>query len=276
MKKIAVLMTCFNRVNTTLACLKELFAQKVPDDYSFDVWLVDDASPDKTGAKVKSAYPQVNVIQSPGNLFWCKGMRLAWDKAVESYDYDFYLWLNDDTHLTDQLALDCLIKDYEQVAPNGEAATIVGSFTTSVDSDFISYGTENKGTGRVVPNGTPQRVTGMLAGNCVLISRAVYKKIGPIYGGYHHGGGDYDYAMTMHENNIPVYCASHVLGWCTANHTNFTFKGKNLWQRLKLMWDPKGICVHDTWVIRMRHGGLLRAIISFFHILWIVIEGKQR
>ena len=65
--KIAVLMTCFNRVNTTLACLERLFAQMLPEGYSFDVWLVDDASPDKTGAKVKSAYPQANVVQSPGN-----------------------------------------------------------------------------------------------------------------------------------------------------------------------------------------------------------------
>ena len=140
MKRIAVLMTCYNRVDTTLACLQNLFAQQIPNGYSFEVWLVDDASPDKTGEKVKADYPQINVIQSPGNLFWCKGMRLAWDKAAEAYDYDFYLWLNDDTHLTDRLALDCLIKDYEQVAPNSEAATIVGSFTTAPDSDFISYG----------------------------------------------------------------------------------------------------------------------------------------
>lgn len=70
------------------------------------MWLVDDASPDQTGAKVKAAFPEVHVIEGAGGLFWCKGMRLAWDKAIASgIKYDFYLWLNDDVMLkTDALA----------------------------------------------------------------------------------------------------------------------------------------------------------------------------
>ena len=96
--RTAILMTCYNRVGTTLRCLERLkVAAARIADAQFDVWLVDDASPDQTGEKVKAAYPEVNVIQSPGNLFWCKGMRLAWDKAVASgIKYDFYLlptWL---------------------------------------------------------------------------------------------------------------------------------------------------------------------------------------
>lgn len=272
--RIAVLMTCYNRVDTTLECLRRLFAQEVPEGYSFDVWLVDDASPDKTGERVKATYPQINVIQGTGKLFWCKGMRLAWDKAAEASDYDFYLWLNDDTMLNDN-ALKCLINDYESVATqDNQAHTIVGSFTTAPGSDFISYGTENKGSERIVPNGKPQKATGMMAGNCVLIPRAVYRAIGPIYGGFHHGGGDYDYACLMHEHHIPFYCASKVLGWCRANHGSFTFAGKNLWERLRLLWQPTGLCLHDAWVMRMRHGGVPRAVLSFCHIVWRAVVGK--
>lgn len=274
MKRIAVLMTCYNRVDTTLECLRRLFVQEVPDGYSFDVWLVDDNSPDKTGEKVKSAYPQVNVVQGTGSLFWCKGMRLAWDKAAGAYDYDFYLWLNDDTMLTEG-AIKCLIADYENVAKaEDEAHTIVGSFTTAPDSDFISYGTVTKSGERLIPNGAPQRVSGVMAGNCVLISRAVYGRIGPICGKFHHGGGDYDYAYLMHESGIPFYCASKVIGWCPANHSNFTFKGKNLWQRIRLLWRPKGVCLHDALLMRMRHGGIFRATLTFFHVVWITVRGK--
>ena len=274
-KRIAVLMTCYNRAQITLECLRRLFAQEVPVGYTFDVWLVDDASPDKTGAKVKDAFPQVNVIRGTGKLFWCKGMRLAWDKAAEANDYDFYLWLNDDTMLNDG-AVKCLIGDYESVATEGDQAhTIVGSFTTAPDSDFISYGTTNVATGRAVPNGGPQRVDDVLAGNCVLISKAVYAKIGPICDKFHHGYGDYDYAYLMHENGIPFYCASKVLGWCEANHSNCAFGGKNLWQRLRLLWTPKGLCLHDIWMIRMRHGGLFRAVLSSFHAVCIAIIGKN-
>ena len=114
---IAVLMTCYNRVETTLRCLHSLFNQTIKQSdnqtISLDVWLVDDASPDQTGAKVKAAFPEVHVIEGAGGLFWCKGMRLAWDKAIASgIKYDFYLWLNDDVMLkTDALA--DVLRDYE-------------------------------------------------------------------------------------------------------------------------------------------------------------------
>ena len=203
-------------------------------------------------------------------------MRLAWDKAAESYDYDFYLWLNDDVRLTNIDAIATLIEDYESVAPNDDATVIVGSFTDNDNSDSISYGAACNGW--IVPNGHPQQVGrgGTFAGNCVLVSRSCYEKIGPLCSGFHHGGGDSDYACLLHENRIPFYCASTLFGWCPANHTNFTLKGKNLAQRIALMFDPKGICIHDTWLFRMRHGGLFRAVVSFVHVCWIVLKGTQR
>lgn len=41
-KNVAVLMTCYNRVETTLRCLRGLFAQKLPEDVTLDAWLNDD------------------------------------------------------------------------------------------------------------------------------------------------------------------------------------------------------------------------------------------
>ena len=67
--EVAVLMTCYNRAETTLRCLRSLFAQELPTGWALDVWLVDDASPDGTGAKVTVEFPQVHVIQSPDDLF---------------------------------------------------------------------------------------------------------------------------------------------------------------------------------------------------------------
>ena len=134
--KIAVLMTCYDRVQTTLRCLERLkrACAKV-DDAKFDVWLVDDASPDCTGEKVKAAFPEVNVVRSNGNLFWCKGMRLAWDEAVKfaaDKPYDFYLWLNDDVMLKD-IALVNLFSDYKK-----HGGVIAGKFSTDESESDIS------------------------------------------------------------------------------------------------------------------------------------------
>lgn len=94
MGRIAALLTCFNRKEKTRECLTSLFSI----DSSIDVYLVDDGSTDGTSKMVKELFPQVNLINGIGNLFWTKGMHLAWSEALK-HDYDYYLWLNDDVIL---------------------------------------------------------------------------------------------------------------------------------------------------------------------------------
>src|ERR1044072_5261743 len=100
MKKIAVLLTCFNRKEKTLTCLDAL--KKAIGALSFDVsvaiYLVDDGSTDGTAASVLSRFPEVNLIHGSGNLFWAGGMRLAWETALKA-EMDYFLLLNDDTYL---------------------------------------------------------------------------------------------------------------------------------------------------------------------------------
>ena len=104
MKRIAILMTCFNRSETTLRCLKSIVSQKLPNGFETKIYLVDDGSPDKTGTLVKEMFPNVRVINGNGKLFWTKGMALAWKTAAADADSDYYLWLNDDVTL-DKMAV---------------------------------------------------------------------------------------------------------------------------------------------------------------------------
>ena len=98
--RIAVLLTVFNRKKQTILCLDSLFRQEIPEDYSISVFLTDDGCTDGTTQAVLQQFPsKVNIIQGDGNLFWNRGMWTAWNIAAKEYDYDFYLWLNDDTVL---------------------------------------------------------------------------------------------------------------------------------------------------------------------------------
>ncbi len=95
---IAVLLTCHNRRDKTIQCVTALYEQAgLEESYSIDVFLVDDASNDGTGEAVKNEFPQVYIIQGNGNLYWNRGMHLAWETAADAQDFDCYLWLNDDT-----------------------------------------------------------------------------------------------------------------------------------------------------------------------------------
>ena len=277
MKRIAVLITCYNRVDTTLECLRRLFAQELPGGYSFDVWLVDDASPDKTGEKVKAAYPQVNVIQGTGKLFWCKGMRLAWDKAAEAYDYDFYLWLNDDVMLSPN-ALLCMLKDHEMLDKSGkDNSVVVGAFTDSESGSEISYSAGGADGCDIVPNGTaPQRAYRYFGGNCVLIPKSVYVTVGPICSLYHHAVGDFDYARMLEKHHIPFYVTSQVCGWCTkSNKQRIYLKNIPLTKRIKLLFMPNGYHVGDSFIYHLRHDGLFRGVLSAIHIICRVLTATD-
>jgi GT2 family glycosyltransferase len=59
---------------------------------------VDDGSTDDTATAVSQRFPQVKILQGTGSLFWNGGMRIAFAQALQ-HDYDYYLWLNDDTVL---------------------------------------------------------------------------------------------------------------------------------------------------------------------------------
>ena len=70
MKKIAILITVHNRKEKTLACLKNLYAQQLPNAVEIEVYLTDDSCTDGTVEAIRIHYPQTNIIKGDGNLFW--------------------------------------------------------------------------------------------------------------------------------------------------------------------------------------------------------------
>ena len=58
-KRIAILLTCHNRKENTLACLEKLYQIDLPFNFSFDVFLVDDGSTDGTAKAVNDNFHDV-------------------------------------------------------------------------------------------------------------------------------------------------------------------------------------------------------------------------
>lgn len=268
MKSIAVLITCYNRAEVTLNFLKGLFNQKLPSDTALNVFLVDDASPDQTGARVREAFPEVNVVNGTGRLFWCRGMRLAWDTAMAAEEcreeedrYAYFLWANDDTSLNDD-AIQILVNDHE--ATQG---VIVGTFAPDATYKTVSYGATKE-----LPDGYPKRGTRGMNGNLVLIPRDIFEKIGPIYGRYNHQYGDYDYGWMLRRNGLEYYSSSRFCGICAEQPERYNhLKGRGIFSRIKLLWDPKSYSIHDAFLYQYRRAGVLRAIISCVHVFIKVV-----
>jgi len=90
-----VLLTCFNRKEKTLACLKSIYFQMPVKELELVIYLVDDGSTDGTGEAVADEFPEVKILYGDGSLYWNGGMSLAWHTAALDY-FDYYIWMNDD------------------------------------------------------------------------------------------------------------------------------------------------------------------------------------
>lgn len=263
--RIAVLMTCYNRCETTLKCLRMLFAQKC-DEAALEVFLVDDSSPDRTGERVKAEFPMVNVISGTGSLYWSRGMNLAWQSA--GMDHDAFLWLNDDVELKDG-ALAGLLADAYATEWKG---VIVGSF---LDGDSrMMYGVREKLIW-VEPRGVPRSTAGDISGNCVLVPRMVCERIGIISADYSHAYGDFDYSARLRRAGIPYYLASEVCGRCDDAKPDRALESKSLFERVKYLFMPGGRNWRDAVLYRWRYYGLWRTLLTAIHVPYLVIKGRR-
>ena len=268
MQRIAVLMTCYNRAAVTLSCLRSLARERDilrKRNIWMDVWLVDDGCTDETAAQVRDRFKEVNIVASTGNLFWSRGMRLAWESARAAENYDFYLWVNDDVTLKEG-AIEDLIDDYAACG-----GVIVGTFSSDKIEKDVSYGAT-----KTTPTGYPRVGDSGMNGNLVLVPKNVYDKVGMIYEGYWHQYGDYDYGWMVRKNGFEYYASSRYSGVCPEQPERYQhLKGRTLADRLKLLWSPKGYYLRDAFIYRRRRNGLVRAILSVVHVVLIVALGVE-
>lgn len=240
--RLAVLMTCHDRKPLTLQCLKELFgaADRVAGRIVCDVYLVDDGCRDGTAAAVRERFPGVRIVEGSGSLYWCGGMRRAWDVAAVG-DYDGYLWLNDDVALASD-ALQVLLATLEAGRrEDGRCGIVVGStyMASGSGSRVSTYGAV--GAAGVEPPGEQPRRIRCFNGNIVLVSREAYRLLGNLSASYTHALGDIAYGIQAGRKGVPVWLAAGHQGVCATN-ANPRWRRPDLpvWKRLYELHRPTG------------------------------------
>jgi len=242
---IAVILTCYNRREKTVACLNRLFAaQAVYNAHSRDnredtgrtfdkldktiglkVFLTDDGCTDGTGDAVREAFAQqdICVLKGTGSLYWAGGMRFAWKEALKEHaKWDFYLLLNDDTLVLDNV-FEELFAAHEYALQTFDKAGLYSGVTCATDDpSVITYsGDLTTATGkwsRLDPNGTPQMVDQTNA-NVLLVAKEVVDEIGIFYEGYIHSAADWDYSILARKAGCPALITANVCGECDFDHT---------------------------------------------------------
>jgi GT2 family glycosyltransferase len=259
--RVRVLVTVFNRKALTLACLERLEAQARQVAADVRVVLVDDGSRDGTADAVRARFPAVEVVAGSGDLYWNGGMRRALEVARRE-DPEFYLLLNDDTHLLPG-ALERLLATHRELEARDEVACIVVGSTRDPATGALTYGGWSRGPwhapGRLerVPPGDEPRRCDTLNGNVVLVPRDALERVGGLDPVFTHSMGDLDLGLRATRAGCSLWVAPGWVGECVEN------VGRGMWvdrsleprERWKRLLGPKGLPPREWLTFTARHYG---------------------
>lgn len=259
MHYLAVLLTVFNRKEKTVGCLSKLFAQLPIDGCKVDVFMTDDGCTDGTPEAVKEKFPSVEIVRGNGNLFWNRGMYTAWEAAAGTKDYDYYLWLNDDTMVYPNM-LETLLMASKSKA---DKAIIIGA-ARATDHSRLTYGGRLCNGKVPEPDGSLQKVS-YFNGNIVLVPRYVFKRLGNLDYYFTHSKGDFDYGLRAAKESIEMFQAGECLGECDLHPILDKWCNPEVpfLQRWKMLNRPNGMPPKETFHLERRHKGLGIAIFHY-------------
>ncbi|PWL39150.1 glycosyltransferase family 2 protein [Flagellimonas aquimarina] len=247
MQRLAVLLTCFNRKDKTIAALtalKEAF-KKSNENWQMSIYLTDDGSTDGTSQAVATNFPDVHILKGTGFLYWAGGMRNSWKEAVKG-DYDAYLLINDDTNIYPHL-FDSIKKTHEFCMLNYEMGGVYIGTTVDSETKKITYGGSvfiNRFLAkmkRVQPKESPTPCH-LGNANIMWVCKNVVDDMGILSDGYVHGMADYDYTLRATKKGIPSLIMPGVVGECINDHNDpyLKFFKLSLKERFKMLYNPVG------------------------------------
>jgi GT2 family glycosyltransferase len=255
----AVLITCFNRKVRTVNCIKSLLSI----DDRLDIYLVDDGSYDGTSDEIYFRFPNVNIIKGDGDLYWNRGMHLAWSNALKN-NYDFFLWLNDDVLLY-EFALDEL---RECSKLNNDCAIICGLVENAGSTKTI-YGGFDRNKDLVEVNGFMNEIN-LMHGNVVLVPRFVCQSIGILDKFFKHDLGDIDYGLRAQKKGINIFSSRRAIAEGEINKIcRVRLNQTTILKRFKRLYSPLGSPPVIDFYFRSRHKGISNALANFIFLHFI-------
>ena len=255
------MLTCFNRINYTVPCVKSLVEGN--KNISFRFIITDDNSTDGTKAALEKLPYSITILSGDGQLFWNGGMSKALEEALQAPEKtDYYMLVNDDVAFQEG-AIEELIERHRNCPQ--ENAVIVGA--TADSGGRTSYGGVKLLSkyfakfGLMEPSEDYQECD-TFNGNCVLLPRQVFFKAGNVDGVYKHSMSDYDYGMHIRKLGFKIYNSARHVGKCNDNDISGSWRDTSLSrkERLKKKESPKGLPKRDWYYFIRKNYGLFPAL----------------
>ncbi len=202
MKKVEIITPVYNRREITLQCLRSL-ARLNAEDLQIHTIIVDDGSTDGTSEAIKKEFPEVEIIQGDGNLWFTEGTNVG-VRAALKHNPDYVLMINDD-QVFDSDCLRFMVETAENYP-----RSVIGSllllwdvphklFQVSSKWETLSGGWQlfEQQTVWTIPN-KPWEV-GIIVGNCVLVPVEAIREEGLMNSERYPNFGDAEYTPRLRK-----------------------------------------------------------------------------
>lgn len=96
---LCIVIPTYNRKQLLMRCLNSL---KKQSQITFKIIVVDDGSKDGTGKMINTSFPDIDVINGTGSLFWTGAINTGIKYSIKSYNPSSILITNDDTNFKNE------------------------------------------------------------------------------------------------------------------------------------------------------------------------------
>ena len=263
MSEAVIVLTCFNRCEKTVNCIKKLHLGNKDNKYNFVV--VDDKSTDDTVGEIKKlGYDDVEILEGTGSLFWNGGMHRGIAYAMEKYsNKDYIILVNDDVDFKEGIIDKMLV--YHKAHDTGNKGNVIIGATCSTEGKF-SYGgilyTNGINYESIGPDKPDVRCTTFNA-NCAVIPMSTMKKVGNIDSYYKHSMGDFDLGFKVSRQGIDINVYKEYVGVCNDNPKEGSWQDTSLGiiKRIKLKESFKGLPFKDWFHYLNKNFGFMTACV---------------
>lgn len=266
MEKVVVILTCYNRREKTVKCLKSLSEGNPGTEFKFIV--VDDQSTDGTVEAIWGLELNADVVLGTGSLFWNGGMNKGIAYCLDKYpEEDYYMLINDDVDFYPG-AIDDMLANCKKSVLVGATCDTTGAFSYG----GIKYHKKGIKYDKIGPDKPDISCTTFNA-NCVLIPGKIFCRVGNLDPYYKHSMGDFDYGFSISRAGYGIYVHNKYVGVCNDNPDDGTWQDTSLgrWKRIKLKESRKGLPAGDWFHYLSKNFGLgtalVRSITPYIKIL---------
>lgn len=220
MKRVEIVTPVHNRREITLQCLRSL-ARINKDGLDVHIIIVDDGSTDGTSKAIEEKFPDVEVIQGDGNLWFTEGMNVGVRAALE-HNPDYVLMINDDQVFDDDF-LEFMVETAEK-----HPRSVVGSllllwnvphklFQVSPRWETFSGGWRHWRHQTIWTIPTKPWEVDLIVGNCLLVPVRAIREDGLMNSSRYPNFGDAEYTPRLKRRGWKLLIEPRARVFCQPN-----------------------------------------------------------